>query len=178
MRRGHGESAAPARVYTLTPLPRTPAASYTRLRMSEQMSSSSSVMLKRARSGVKLIMVQLSVGLHAVITGLLIFDMLALNTCAHAPSHLAHAAAVSERASAAAADEEGVSLMPSTCDICGRSRRAHLTIALLAMAVACLHHELCREDVGELGTEAVATARHLRPTQRSVTFGMRWRGSV
>ena len=57
-----------------------PAASYTRLHMSATVSSSSDVMLNLARSGLNVMQVQLSLGLHFVTTGALFSDMLFRNT--------------------------------------------------------------------------------------------------
>ena len=72
--------------------PMLPAASYTRLHMSATVSSSSSVMLNLARSGLNVMQVQLSFGLHLVTTGALFSDMLFRNTWRYRrsrdPSHV------------------------------------------------------------------------------------------
>ena len=77
---------------TLVFLPMLPAASYTRLHISATVSSSSSVMLNLARSGLKVMQVQLSVGLHLVTTGSHFSPMLFLNTWRYRrwrlPSHV------------------------------------------------------------------------------------------
>ena len=68
--------------------PMLPAASYTRLHMSATVSSSSSVMLNFARSGLNVMHVQLSLGLHLVTTGAHFSDMLFLNTWRYRRSRL------------------------------------------------------------------------------------------